>query len=169
MSGRRHDIALRPYLPADAAVCAAIFREAIAGLAGEDYDAAQQDAWAAAADDLAGFGARLGGALTLVATLDGEPVGFASLEDGTVIDMLYVHPDAAGRGVAKTLLDALERLAEARGAKSLTTEASDTALPVFAGRGYVPQQRNTVLRGDAWLSNTTMKKLLAPATEGRSS
>jgi putative acetyltransferase len=167
MTGGRPDIALRPYLSADAAVCAAIFREAIAGLAGDDYDATQQDAWAAAADDLAGFGARLAGALALVATLDGEPVGFASLKDGAVIDMLYVHPEAAGRGVAAALLDALEKLAAARGATSLTTEASDTALPVFAGRGYVPQQRNTVLRGGAWLSNTTMKKTLAASGNGR--
>ena len=31
--------------------------------------------------------------------------------------MLYVHPDALGQGVATTLLNALEKLAAARGAR----------------------------------------------------
>jgi putative acetyltransferase len=39
-------------------------------------------------------------------------------------------------------------------------EASDTAEPFFAKRGYAGQQRNTVSMGDEWLANTTMKKSL---------
>ena len=42
---------LRPYLPADTPVLAAIFVAAIQELTGEDYGEAQQEAWAAAADD----------------------------------------------------------------------------------------------------------------------
>ena len=44
-------VALRPYLPADAPRCAAIFRASIEELASEDYSADQCDAWAARADD----------------------------------------------------------------------------------------------------------------------
>ena len=43
--------ALRPFLPADVPVLAAIFVAAIEELTGEDYTEAQQQAWAAAADD----------------------------------------------------------------------------------------------------------------------
>ena len=39
--------------------------------------------------------------------------------------MLYVDPAFAGQGAAPALVDALTRLAAARGAKRLTTEASD--------------------------------------------
>ena len=39
--------ALRPMLPADAPVLAAIFRAAIEQLAAEDYSPGQQDAWVA--------------------------------------------------------------------------------------------------------------------------
>ena len=42
------------------------------------------------------------------------------------------------------LVDALEKLAGARGAKTLTVDASDTAEPFFKKRGYVAKQRNTV-------------------------
>ena len=45
--------------------------------------------------------------------------------------MLYVHPSAAGQGVASMLCDALEKLAGGRGAKSLTVDASDNAQEFF--------------------------------------
>ena len=75
--------------------------------------------------------------------------------------MLYVHPSVAGQGVASMLVDALEKLAGARGAKILTVDASDTAEPFFKKRGYVAKQRNTVTVNGEWLANTTMQKTLA--------
>jgi putative acetyltransferase len=148
-------------LPVDAPVLAAIFIAGIEELTGDDYTEAQQIAWASAADDEEAFGKRLAGQLTLVATLQGSPVGFASLKGADHIDMLYVHPAATGQGIATMLCDALEKLAGARGAKALTVEVSDTAEPLFAKRGYVATQRNSVTIGDEWLPNTTMKKTLS--------
>lgn len=161
MARANPEFALRPYLPADAPLLAEIFRASISELTGDDYSEAQQEAWAAAADDVAEFGARLADALTLLATLDGSPVGFASLVDGDRIDMLYVHPAVAGRGVGTLLCDALEKLAQARGVKRLTTDASDTARPFFERRAYSAEQRNTVLCGGEWLANTTLRKDLS--------
>ena len=153
-------LALRPYLPEDAAVLREIFRDSIADLTDEDYTPAQQEAWASAADDEAAFGKRLGSQLTLVATLEGSPAGFASLASGNKIDMLYVHPAAAGQGVGAMLIDALEKLAGGRGAEKLVVDASDSARGFFEKRGYVAQQRNTVSVGDEWLANTTLHKQL---------
>ena len=99
--------------------------------------------------------------LTLLGTMDGSPVGFASLVDNERLDMLYVHPAAAGHGVGSMLVDALEKLAAARGARRLRAEVSDSAQDFFKRRGFVPQQRNTVPLGDEWLANTTMEKPLA--------
>lgn len=152
--------ALRPMLPADAPVLADVFRASIEGLTGDDYSPAQQDAWMSAADDEEAFAGRLGHQLTLVATLEDTPVAFASLKGAEEIDMLYVHPAVARQGIATMLLDALEKLANARGAKRLSVEASDTARDFFESRSYVAQYHNTVLRGDEWLSNTTMTKQL---------
>jgi putative acetyltransferase len=155
--------ALRPFLAADTPVLAAIFVAAIEELTGEDYSEAQQEAWARVADDEEQFGKRLASELTLIATLQNSPVGFASLKGADHIDMLYVHPAAAGQGVASMLCDALEKLAGARGAKSLTVDASDNAEGFFAKRGYVGKQRNTVTVNGEWLANTTMQKTLAEA------
>jgi putative acetyltransferase len=154
-------LALRPFLPADGLLLADIFRSSIEQLTGDDYSAAQQEAWASAADDEQAFAARLAGELTLVATLDGAPVGFASLKGPNHIEMVYVHPAVAGQGVGNMLVDALERLATARGTSRLTVDASDGADGFFEKRGYTAKTRNTIIRGDEWLANTTMEKQLA--------
>ena len=151
--------ALRPFLPADVPVLAAIFAASIEELTGDDYSEAQQEAWMAAAEDEE-FGKRLASDLTLIATLEGSPVGFASLRGTDHIRMLYVHPAVSGQGIATMLVDALEKLAGGRGATSLSVDASDNAQAFFAKRGYTAQQRNSVTINDEWLANTTMKKTL---------
>jgi putative acetyltransferase len=156
-------LALRPLLPEDVPLLAEIFRASIEELTAEDYSEAQQEAWAGTADDEEEFGARLADELTLVATLGGSAVGFAALADNKRIDMLYVHPVAAGQGAGAMLCDALERLAAGRGSSDITVDASDTARGFFEKRGYVARTRNTVSLGDEWLANTTMVKRFAAA------
>jgi putative acetyltransferase len=156
-------LAMRPLLPTDVPLLAEIFRASIEELTGDDYGEAQWAAWVEAADDEEAFAEKLTGELTLVATLGGAAVGFASLADNVRIDMLYVHPVAVGQGAGTMLCDALERLAAARGTKALTVEASDAARGFFEHRGFAAQSRNTVFRAGEWLANTTMVKPLAAA------
>ena len=154
-------LALRPFLPTDAPLLAEIFRASIAELTGDDYSETQQEAWTATADDEEAFTKRLASALTLLGTIGGSPVGFASLAGTDRIDMLYVHPAAAGQGVGSMLIDALEKLAASRGARRLTADVSDSAQDFFRHRGFVATQRNTVELGGEWVANTTMEKRLA--------
>ncbi len=160
MSAETHQAMLRPMLPADVPVLAAIFQASVEELTEEDYDESQRNAWAATADDEGAFGATLAGCLTLVATMAGAPVGFIALEGKEHIKMLYVYPRAARQGVATLLCDALEKLAAGRGATMLTVDASDTAKPFFDGRAFEPHRRQTVMVGDCWLGNTRMQKAL---------
>ena len=153
-------LAMRPMLPQDVPLLAEIFRAAIEELTTEDYTEAQQEAWAETADDLDAFGERLAAELTLVATFGGAAVGFASLADNSRVDMLYVHPAAAGQGAGAMLVDALEKLAAGRGTKEVSVEASDTARGFFEKRGFTAKTRNTVFRAGEWLANTTLVKPL---------
>jgi putative acetyltransferase len=159
---------IRPFMPADTMALRDLFAQSIEELTAEDYTEDQRLAWIARAEDAEAFADRLEAMVTFIVQVDGEYLGFASLKDNAVIDMLYVHPYATGRGVGTALVDALERLAAARGAEKITVEASDTAQPFFAQRGYVPQQHNLIPIDDEWLSNTTMTKPLAdkPASTG---
>ncbi|MGP0060302.1 MAG: GNAT family N-acetyltransferase [Beijerinckiaceae bacterium] len=156
--------ALRPYLASDAPLLAQIFRDSIAELTSDDYDEAQQAAWIARADDEARFAESLATSLTLVATIAHAPVGFVSLDGGDHIDKLYVHPSMAREGIGMLLCDAIEKVAQARGAARLTTDASDTARPLFERRGFEARHRQTVALGTEWLGNTRMEKQLEPST-----
>jgi putative acetyltransferase len=158
MATAHPSFALRPFLIADTPLLAEIFRASIEELAADDYQEGQRQAWAATADDEEAFGQRLVKQLTLIATMNGSPVGFASLAGNDTIEMLYVHPAIAGQGAGTMLVDALEKLSVARGAKRLRADVSDSAQDFFGKRGFEPQQRNTVRRGGEWLTNTTMEK-----------
>jgi putative acetyltransferase len=154
-------VVLRPFLPADAKLCLAIFRASIDATASEDYDEDQIEAWKSRADDVPAFAGRLVEALTLLASRDGTVAGFASLKGAASIDMLYVDPAFSRGGVGAALIDALLRLAEARGVDRVTSDVSDTAKPLFERRGFVAERRNLVLVRDQWLGNTTMNKALS--------
>ena len=158
---------LRPFLPADTMALRELFAQSIEELTQEDYDEDQRAAWAAAAEDAAEFAKRLGAATTLVIHAEGEHLGFASLKDNKLLDMLYVHPYYAGQGVGTALCEALEKIAAARGADAITVEASETAVLFFEARGYVPVRRNPVPAEDLWLTNTTMKKELGAKASAR--
>ncbi|MBN9063403.1 MAG: GNAT family N-acetyltransferase [Rhizobiales bacterium 65-9] len=161
-------ITLRPYLPSDAKALIDIFLSSVEELTADDYSEEQREAWMSAAADEDAFVKRVTQNLTLIATVDGEPAAFASLKDNEHVEFLYVHPGSVGQGLATHLFDALEKLARNRGAKKMTVDASDTALPFFEHRGFVMKQRNSVHRAGEWLANTSMEKTLtAEAPERR--
>ena len=160
MAVAKPQFALRPFLPQDAPMLVDIFRASVEELTQDDYTPAQQEAWASTADDQE-FAERLGKHLTLIATMQGSPIGFISLDSPTDIGLFYVHPAVAGHGAGRMLYEAVEKLSAARRVAHLSVDASDTAREFFEHRGFLPEQRNTVSAGNEWLSNTTMKKKLA--------
>lgn len=130
---------LRPYRgPDDAAATLAAFRTAVRVTAAEVYTPEQVAAWLGPDDaDPAAWDARRRAAWTVVADIDGAVVGFTDLLPDGLVDMLFVHPDAGGRGVARALLTAVEDEARARGTTGLRTYASRRARPVFERLGWV--------------------------------
>ncbi len=72
-----------------------------------------------------------------MAVVDGRVVGFSDLVDGAVLDMLFVHPDAGGRGVAKALVGAVLEHARQIGSERIETQASRSARPAFERFGFV--------------------------------
>ena len=160
---------MRPYLIADTPRLQDLFAQAIDELTQEEYDEDQRLAWITRAADAESFAKRLGSNITILVEQSGEILGFASLSGGKEIDMLYVHPYAVGQGVGSALLDALEKLATARGAEAIFVDASDTAHEFFTRRGYADVRRNTVPIDGVWLSNTTMTKPLTKTAAPTSS
>ena len=85
--------AMRPFLIEDAPLLAEMFRASIEELTADDYSEGQQEAWASAADDEEEFARRLEGQLTLIATMNSSPVGFASLANNETSSMRSARPE----------------------------------------------------------------------------
>ncbi len=152
---------MRPFLIADTPRLQDLYAQSIEELTQSHYDEEQRLAWITRAADGQAFAERLSANITILVEMDGEILGFASLAGNTLIDMLYVHPYAAGQGVGTALVDAMERLATARGTEAMTVDAADSAVGFFERRGYLQTKRNTITIDDVWVANTTMTKPLA--------
>lgn len=133
-----------------------LFRTSVHTLCRADYTPAQLSAWAPADTDEAPWARRLQCQTFLLAEEDGDLMGFASLE-GDYLDLLYVHPRHARRGVGTVLCDALERQCTGQ---RITVHASLTARPFFARRGYRTVEPHEAQRRGVTLTNYLMEKEL---------
>ncbi|WP_322070372.1 GNAT family N-acetyltransferase [Paraburkholderia bannensis] len=142
----------RVYEPGrDAQPLAALFRSAVLTLAASHYDVAQREAWAAVADDLNDFDARLARGVTLVALAGNEYAAFGQLFPCDHVEMLYVAPAWSRRGLASALIARLEALAREAQALTLDTDASALARPVFERAGFSLVAQESVRRGSVSL------------------
>jgi phosphinothricin acetyltransferase len=117
--------------------------------------------------------ARSGAFATIVAVLEGEVVGFASLSPykeraayrPTVEDSVYVRRDLGGRGIGKALLTAVIDLAAASGFHSVMAriEASGTAsraLHASCGFREVGVEIEVGRKFNRWLDMVLLQKML---------
>jgi putative acetyltransferase len=129
-------IDVRRYRPTDLAGLIALFRDTVRRINGRDYSQQQVLAWAPDDIDARRWRHRFDSKEVWVADLDGAPVGFVDVARDGLIDMLYVHADHQGVGIASLLLRTVEASARTHGLLRLFTEASITARPFFEHRGF---------------------------------
>ena len=137
-----------------------LYRATVHAIGAGHYTPQELTAWAS--DDLRpeDWAPRLARNTALVAEDDGTLLGFAELSPEGAVDMLYVHKDHQGRGVATALLAALEARARDRGLARLTTNASRIARPFFLRRGFALLASQTVERRGVAIENFAMEKAL---------
>lgn len=152
---------IRPYRREDAASTLAVFIDAITVTAAADYAPEQIAAWARPEQrDLTEWDRAMLGRNSLVAVADGAIAGFSDVSAGGHIDMMFVSPHHARRGVATALLARLEAEACAAGAVALSTDASLTARPFFERCGFVANAEQHPVIGGVRLTNFRMSKAL---------
>ncbi|MBO3102069.1 GNAT family N-acetyltransferase [Cellulomonas fengjieae] len=151
---------LRPYRESDGPATLDVFLRAIRLTARRDYTPEQVAAWASDDIDPEQWEARRAAARTQVAQVDGRVVGFTDVDESGYVDMLFVDPDVARRGVGSALLDWAAATARELGATELSTHASLTARPVFERHGFVVVvEQRPVLRG-VTMTNFVMRRAL---------
>lgn len=147
--------------PDDLPGLVALFRETVHALGVGHYTPQELDAWAPADLGPEDWASRLAWNTALVAEDGGDLVGFAELSPDGAVDMLYVHKDQQGRGIASALLAELEAWAREQGLTRLTTNASRIAKPFFLCRGFALVAPQTVERRGVRIEKFRMEKVLA--------
>ena len=146
---------LRLYREEDAAVLAQLFYDTVHTINALDYTPQQLDAWAPVHRDMAAWHHSLASHVTLVALIDETIVGFGDMDAQGYLDRLYVHKAFQRRGIATAIVDELER---AVSVPTYTVQASVTAMPFFARRGYQVVRVQQVSRNGVTLKNFWMEK-----------
>jgi putative acetyltransferase len=154
-------IEIRPYRSDDAGGTLDVFLAAVNETASADYSPEQIRAWSGPEErNEAEWHRARSDRNTYVAVLGDEIAGFSDVNDTGYIDMMFVSPRYARRGVAKALLALLSELAEQTQAQSLTADVSITARPFFEGCGFVVQaEQHPMIRG-VQMTNFRMSKKL---------
>jgi len=147
---------LREYQPSDCGQLAELFYQTVHNVNSRDYTTAQLNAWATGTVDMQKWNRSFLQNKTIVAVEDGRIVGFGDMDETGYLDMLYIHKDYQGRGIATAICDKLEQFANGKG---ITTHASITAKPFFLQRGYRVVREQKVFRCGIALTNYIMEKL----------
>lgn len=153
-------VQLRAYQPSDAVPTRTVFYRAVHETARADYTAQQLDAWAPPMTDYGSWNERMLRNRTVVAEEDDVLLGFGDADAAGYVDMMFVLPEAAGRGVAGALLDHVLGRAAAEGASSASTHASLTARGFFAHKGFVVVEERHSVRAGVELTNFLMTRSL---------
>lgn len=145
----------REYMAADCDEIAEMFYNTVHTVNARNYSKNQLYAWATGCVDKLAWDRKFTDNYTLVAVEDGLIVGFGNIDGTGVLDMLYVHRDYQGKGIATAICDRLEGYFTG---KRILSYVSVTARTFFEKRGYKAIEEQLVVRGNEKLRNYIMVK-----------
>jgi putative acetyltransferase len=127
----------------------------------QHYNPEQIAAWAATAERISSLENKIKEQYFYVAVnTDDVIAGFSSLEADGELDMMYVHKDYQGLGIASLLIQQIYEKAAALGLAKLTAYVSITARPFFEKQGFIVVETQQVQLGDVSLTNYEMIKTI---------
>jgi len=148
----------RLYMPDDLQSVLQLFYDSVHTVCKNDYTPEQLDAWAPEILDVQRWQDSLNKNHTLVAEIDGQIVGFANIGETGYLDRLFVDSRYLRQGVARSLVERLEKYAKTKGIVFMNTASSITAKPFFEAMGYEAIQVQTVERHGVRLRRYLMEK-----------
>lgn len=145
-------LTIRAYSEDDFPALCAIFLRAVRETASRDYSPAQIAAWAQV--DESRWRQKLADSQVLVAVIDNQPVGFITAVND-YIDLLFVSPDYARRGIGHALIGAV---CASHPGKVLSVDASIMARSSFLRQGFRVVAEQRVESRREWFTNYRMEK-----------
>jgi putative acetyltransferase len=137
-----------------------LFSQTIRHVCAADYTKHQLDAWAEGIENNERWTEIMRNQYVVVAVISHGITGFCTLENGSYIDMLFVHKDFQRLGIARKLYDDIEKEARRLGSTELTANVSKTARAFFENAGFQVITEQVVERSGVEIINFKMKKIL---------
>ncbi len=137
-----------------------LFVDTIRTICAVDYDKQQIEVWTSSVENKKRWNEIMTKQFILVAQDQEKIVGFATLDNGRYVDLLYVHKDHQRQGIAQRLLDDIETEARRLNQHELTSDVSKTAKPFFEKNGFKSLEKQTILRQGVEIVNYKMVKQL---------
>jgi putative acetyltransferase len=136
-----------------------LFRETVLAINVQHYTDDQVRVWSAAGNRADRWAEKISRQHILIAEQDGQILGYGSLEND-YIDLLYVHKDQQGKGIASMIYNILEGKARQDGMQALATDASFTAKAFFERKGFILVEQRSYIVDGVEISNCRMIKSL---------
>lgn len=137
-----------------------IFVDTITTVCSSDYDEQQIRVWVSGVNNTERWKKIIVEQYVIVAENGDKILGYGTLNKESYIDLLYVHKDHQGQGIAQLLLDEITKEARQLGQTKLYSDVSKTARPFFVKSGFVQLSEQTNIREGVELINYKMTKHL---------
>jgi putative acetyltransferase len=137
-----------------------MFVDTISVICKNDYSSEEIRVWTSSVENTQLWINRLTSQYFLVAELDNQIVGYASLEKVDYLDFLYVHKNFQRQGIANMLFSKIEQEAINRQATTLNSDVSLTARPFFEKMGFKVLETQRNIMGGVEIINYKMNKQL---------
>jgi putative acetyltransferase len=151
---------IRHAKPDDLDAILQLFADTISAICSNDYSAEQIAVWTSSVNDPGRWIDRIASQFFLVSELDHKIIGYASLQNGDYVDLLYVHKDYQRQGVAAMLYKEIEREASRRGVRTLYSDVSKTACTFFVKMGFAMHEEQVIARQGVEIANFRMSKVV---------
>ena len=154
------NIAIRTAEEKDLPAIRKLYSQTVREINSKDYNQQEIEVWASSADEHESFSKAIKIQYFVIAVIENEIVGFSSIEKNGYLDFMYVHKDHQRKGIAKKLLEEIERKAVEQKNFEVFAYVSRTAKPFFEKAGYRHTGNKTdPFKGVVFTNSIMVKKI----------
>ncbi|WP_375580684.1 GNAT family N-acetyltransferase [Marivirga tractuosa] len=135
-----------------------LFYNTIQAINSKDYPKDEIDDWSSWHTDIDKWKKRVNEQYFIVAKLDDKIVGFSSLATDGYLDLMFVHKDFQGHGIAKALLTDIKNKASIQQNDLIYSDVSITAKGFFEKHGFEVEKQQLKKSKKKELVNYRMTK-----------
>lgn len=155
-----NQIKLRTAVFEDIPAIVEMYRATVHTVNAADYTPAQLKVWADGAVNYPRWEKAIKDQYFILAEIDGKLAGFSSIAKDGYLDFMYVSRDHQRCGVARTLLNEIERKAWEQKNPEIYSHVSKTARGFFLKMGYEHREDiRDVYKGELFINALMMKRI----------